>query len=152
MAARIAVQYALTSRAGLPAANTLRRWAQAALLAQYADAELTIRLVDVQEITSLNQHYRQRAQATNVLSFPVPEAIAQQHGVLGDVLICVTVAAQEAGQQQKTLAAHLAHLLVHGVLHLQGYDHQQDQQADIMEAQERRILAALGVADPYTEA
>jgi probable rRNA maturation factor len=118
LAARIAVQYALTSRAGLPAANTLRRWAQAALLAQYADAELTIRLVDV----------------------------------LGDVLICVTVAAQEASQQHKTLAAHLAHLLVHGVLHLQGYDHQQDQQADIMEAQERRILATLGVADPYTEA
>ena len=145
----IAVQYALASRRGIPAANSFRRWAGVALAHPYSAAAVTIRLVETTEIQDLNRRYRQRDQPTNVLSFPLPEHLQLQHGVLGDVLICPHIAAAEAQQQHKRLPDHLAHLTVHGVLHLQGHDHIVADEAETMETAERRILAALGIADPY---
>jgi len=147
--AQIAVQYALASRRGLPAANRFRVWANAALPSRQATSSLTIRLVETAEIHALNQRFRQQDKPTNVLSFPLPAALQQQHDVLGDVLICPAVAAAEAQAQHKTLADHLAHLTVHGVLHLLGFDHIQADQARRMEAAECRILATCGIADPY---
>lgn len=145
----IAVQYALASRRGIPAATGFRRWAEAALAELHSAASLTIRLVETAEIHDLNRRYRQRDQPTNVLSFPLPEHLQLQHGVLGDVLICPHIAAAEAQQQHKRLPDHLAHLTVHGVLHLQGHDHVDADEAETMESAERRILATLGIADPY---
>lgn len=145
----IAVQFALASRRGLPSANAFRRWVATALGSDHAHAALTIRLVDAAEIHQLNQRFRQRDKPTNVLSFPLPAPLQQQHDLLGDVLICAEVAAAEAQQQHKRLYDHLAHLTVHGVLHLLGHDHIDGNEAEAMEAEERRILAALGIADPY---
>ncbi len=145
----IAVQYALPSRQGLPAARTVRSWATAAL-ENTEPTELSIRFVASDEITSLNRQYRDRTGPTNVLSFPAPTLpVAVVPAPLGDVLISPEVARQEASQQSKTLRAHLAHLVVHGVLHLQGYDHIQPDQAERMESRERQVLAGLGFADPY---
>ena len=98
---------------------------------------------------ALNRDYRHKDYATNVLSFPVelPEGVAVDW--LGDLVLCAPVVAQEAISQGKTLRAHYAHLVVHGVLHLLGFDHQNERDAERMEAEERRILALLGIADPY---
>ena len=144
----IAVSYGLP-RAGLPAAQTLRRMAEAALQARGREAALSIRVVDESEGRTLNRDYRHKDYATNVLSFPVelPEGVAVDW--LGDLVLCAPVVAQEAISQGKTLRAHYAHLVVHGVLHLLGFDHQNERDAERMEAEERRILALLGIADPY---
>ncbi len=149
MSRQIVVQYALAERAGVPAANTIRRWAEAALAPANKAATLTIRLVDVAEIQALNRRFRQQDKPTNVLAFPAPETLRQQHGLLGDVLVCVAVAASEAQRQHKRLADHLTHLVIHGVLHLQGHEHDDPVQAEQMESEERRILTRLGIADPY---
>lgn len=144
----IAVSYGLP-RAGLPAAQTLRRMAEAALQACGRVSALSIRLVNETEGRALNRDYRHKDYATNVLSFPVelPEGVAVDW--LGDLVLCAPVVAQEAISQGKTLRAHYAHLVVHGVLHLLGFDHQNERDAERMEAEERRILALLGIADPY---
>lgn len=148
---QIAVQYALNSRRGLPAARNIRTWSEATLNhCNTANAELTIRLVNETDITGLNQQYRNKTGSTNVLSFPVPAlGIPADPLPLGDVLICPAVALRESQQQHKTLRAHIAHLVVHGVLHLLGHDHQQPEQAEAMEALERQVLSGLGFADPY---
>lgn len=144
----IAISYGLP-RAGLPAAQTLRRIAEAALQAREYEAALSIRVVDASEGRALNRDYRHKDYATNVLSFPVelPEGVAVDW--LGDLVLCAPVVAQEASEQGKTLRAHYAHLVVHGVLHLLGFDHENERDAERMEAEERRILARLGIADPY---
>lgn len=122
----------------------LRRWAQAALL---ADAELTLRFVGDEEGRELNRGYRGKDYATNVLTF----AYAQDESepVSGDIVLCCPVVEREAGEQGVALEAHYAHLIVHGVLHAQGYDHEDDDEAQEMEGLETEILAGLGYADPY---
>ncbi len=120
------------------------RWARAALV---GGGEITIRLVDEDEGQALNREYRGKDYATNVLSFPYDS----EPRVVGDLVICPSVVAREAAAQNKALAAHYAHLTVHGMLHLQGWDHENDADAQAMEDEERTILAALGFSDPYAE-
>ena len=146
----VGVSYGLP-RKGLPAAASFRKWAAAAAKGRIRKADLAIRLVDEKEGRSLNRHYRGKDYATNVLSFPadLPEGVSLP--LLGDLVICAPVVAREAAEQGKPLAAHYAHLTVHGVLHLLGLDHEDEREAEAMEAIERGLLADLGFADPYSE-
>ena len=148
----IAVGYA-TARKGVPAAASFRRWAAAALAGRIRDADLAIRIVGEDEGRALNRHYRGKDYATNVLSFPaeLPEGLPEgvRLPLLGDLVICAPVVAREATDQGKSLNAHYAHLTVHGVLHLLGWDHENTPEAEAMEQLEREILAELGVDDPY---
>jgi len=144
----IAVQYAAPRR-GVPAAASLRRWADAALAGRPGD--VTLRVVGRAEGRTLNKRYRGRDYATNVLSFPVEALPDGSRPVRGDLVLCAPVIAREAREQGKPAAAHWAHMVVHGCLHLGGYDHQQDAEASAMEGEERRILAKLGYPDPYQE-
>lgn len=152
----VSVGYALP-RAGLPASVSFRKWVAAALSGRIREADLAVRLVDAKEGRALNRHYRGRDYATNVLSFPadVAEGVKLPKGVrmplLGDLVLCAPVIAREAREQKKPLAAHYAHLTVHGTLHLLGWDHANDREADCMEQLEREILAGLGIADPYRD-
>jgi probable rRNA maturation factor len=127
---------------GLPVRATLRRWARAALR---CDAHVTLRFVGASESRALNRTYRGRDYATNVLTF-VYDA---QAPLAGDIVVCLPVVRREAQAQRKTLRAHLAHLVVHGMLHLQGHDHERDADAAAMEARETEILRGLRYADPY---
>lgn len=129
--------------AGIPAAASLRLWAQSALRKKGA---LTIRVVDEEESEALNGRYRHKQKPTNVLSFGYDE-----RGVLGDLVICAPVVEREAKEQGKTVRAHWAHMVVHGCLHLQGYDHEKEAEATAMEALEIRILGKLGFSNPYRE-
>jgi probable rRNA maturation factor len=145
------VQYALDT-AGLPTEQEFHAWALAALKRCDEPVELVIRVVDEAESRELNRRYRGKDNATNVLSFPfeAPPGIQSCH--LGDVVICAPVVKREALLQRKQAPDHWAHLVVHGVLHLCGYDHHSEQQAEEMEALERRILQDMGIADPYAMA
>jgi len=127
----------------LPAAEHL---ALQAAEAATAEGGLTVLLTDDATVADLNERFRGKSGPTNVLSFPAP---ANPEGHLGDIALAYGVCAREAAQQGKTLAHHLQHLVAHGVLHLVGYDHQTETEAEEMEALERLILAGLGVADPY---
>jgi probable rRNA maturation factor len=140
----LSVQYA-TSQDDLPARALLRRWARAALT---RNAVVTLRFVDEGEGRALNRFYRRRDQPTNVLAF-VYHDVHGAHGVDGDLVLCAPVMRREAAERGKSLAAHCAHLVVHGLLHLQGYDHERAVEAARMEAREAAILAGLGFADPY---
>lgn len=139
----LSVQYAC-DRAGLPLRADFVRWARAALV---GGGEVTIRLVDAEEGQALNAEYRGKDYPTNVLSFPYET----EPVVMGDLLLCPSVVAREAVEQNKPLDAHYAHLTVHGMLHLQGWDHEHDDDAQAMEDEERTILAALGYPDPYRD-
>jgi probable rRNA maturation factor len=130
----------------LPRAD-IRRWAQAAL---FAPAELTIRFVDAEEGRELNRQYRGKDAATNVLTFAYTED-EQAEVTQADIILCTDVLQREAAEQGIALPAHAAHLVVHGVLHAQGYDHEEDEEAAEMEGLETEILAGLGIADPYRE-
>lgn len=137
-------------RKGLPAAASVRRWVEAALAGQRRAIELSVRYVGSDEGRALNRDYRGRDHATNVLSFPVQLPPGVRSPLLGDLAICAPVVALEALEQDKPLAQHHAHLVVHGVLHLLGMDHEVDKaKARAMEDRERRILAGLGIPDPY---
>ena len=144
----VAVSYGLP-RAGLPASSTFRRWVAAALEGRILRADLAIRLVDEREGQCLNRHYRGKPHATNVLSFPAELPKGVKLPLLGDIVLCAPVIESEAREQRKPLAAHYAHLTVHGVLHLLGFDHNVARDADAMEKIEREILAGLGLPDPY---
>ncbi len=139
----------------VPEPPRLGAWAEAALAAvERPGATITVRIVDVEEGRGLNRDFRGRDYATNVLSFPFPElppeAMAELGGLyIGDLAICAEVVTREATEQGKSLDAHWAHLIVHGVLHLAGYDHQDDDEAERMETRECAILADLGFPDPY---
>ena len=137
----LSVQYAVASTT-LPSAATLRRWARAAV---DRDASVTLRFVGRREGQKLNTLYRGKEYATNVLAFVYDKA----EPVSGDVVLCVPVLRQEARAQNKPVSHHCAHLVVHGMLHLQGYDHTTERTARAMEARETAILAELGVPDPY---
>lgn len=137
----LSVQYA-SNLENLPSKPLLHKWASAALR---VDTEVTIRIVDTQEGQELNSMYRGKDYATNVLTFPLTE---EPH-LMGDIIICAPVVEAEAEAQNKPLEAHYAHLTVHGILHLHGYDHETIEQAELMEGLEISILAKLGYANPY---
>jgi probable rRNA maturation factor len=153
-----------SSRRGVPHSRNLNRWAQAATVKQLprVDKELalTIRVVGAAESRRLNRTWRNKDKPTNVLSFPAaplspgnkgepPRFPAKEFSELGDLAICAPVVAREAREQGKSLQAHWAHMVVHGVLHLLGYDHETDRDAEVMEARETKILAQFGYHDPY---
>jgi len=138
----LSVQYAC-NRADLPLRADFVRWARAALV---GGGQITIRLVDDEEGQALNNEFRGKDYPTNVLSFPYDNDPV----VVGDLVICPSVVAREANEQNKPLDAHYAHMTVHGMLHLQGWDHENDIDAQAMEDEERTILAALGYPDPYS--
>jgi probable rRNA maturation factor len=129
---------------GLPARSTLLRWVEAAF---ESDAELTVRFVGAAEARRLNRDFRGKDYATNVLTFDYQHAPL----VVADIVLCVPVVRREAREQRKGFREHLAHLVVHGVLHAQGHDHDRAHDAKRMEAREVRILAGLGIDDPYRE-
>ena len=137
----LSVQYAC-NREGLPLRADFVRWARAALV---GGGEITIRLVDADEGQELNHEYRGKDYATNVLSFPYTPA----PDLAGDLVLCVSVVKREAIEQGKAVDAHFAHLVVHGMLHLQGFDHETENDAVVMESKERDIMATLGYPDPY---
>lgn len=145
----LSVQYAC-NREGVPCRADFRRWLRAA---EPGAARITVRLVDEAEGRELNRDYRGKDYATNVLTFaydegedmPLPEGLP----LMGDLVLCRQVVEREAAEQGKALDAHYAHLSVHGMLHLQGFDHEVDAEAEQMEAREREILATLGYPDPY---
>lgn len=131
--------------------DLLTSWAETTIAALRPAGEITIRLVEPQEIASLNHQYRQKNTATNVLAFPIelPTIVQMDCPFLGDVVVCPQVLAQEAAATD--LQAHWAHIIIHGVLHLLGYDHIQPDDADRMEAQEILLLAKFGYKNPYSE-
>jgi len=133
----------------LPTNESLIQWAELALDNEHKDAEITLRVVDEKEGLELNKEWRNKDYATNVLSFPVGEPIEQVPNILGDIVVCAPIVELEAKQQGKSCEAHWAHLIIHGILHLQGYDHQSDDEADIMENKEINILKRIGYANPY---
>jgi len=135
------VQYATRAR-GLPSRARLRRWARAAL---ERDARVTVRIVGAHEARSLNRDYRGKDRATNVLTF----VMRSRPRLEGDIALCAPVIRREARAGGKSAAAHYAHLLVHGVLHLQGYDHETEREARLMERRESRVVESLGFPDPY---
>jgi probable rRNA maturation factor len=130
---------------GLPARSTLLRWVEAAI---ESDGELTVRFVDAAEARRLNREFRGKDYATNVLTFDYQHAPV----VVADIVLCVPVVRREAREQRKGFREHLAHLVVHGVLHAQGHEHDRAADAKRMEAREVRILAGLGIDDPYPDA
>lgn len=138
-------------RAGVPAPASFRRWVEAALRGakRRKAAELSIRIVGADEGLALNRDYRGKDYATNVLSFPVELPPGVSAALIGDLALCAPVVLREAREQHKTPRDHWAHLTVHGVLHLLGHDHIDEAEAIAMEALETRILAGLGIADPY---
>jgi probable rRNA maturation factor len=141
----LTVQYAVAPR-GLPARALLRRWVRAALLPAIRRATITLRFVGAAEGRALNRRYRSRRDATNVLSFVYDD----ERGTCGgDIVLCAPVLRREAAAHGKPVTAHCAHLVVHGVLHLQGVDHEDPADAARMEARETDILAHLGFPDPY---
>ena len=138
----LAVQYA-SDAADMPTRAQFRRWAQRAVL---RDVQVALRIVDEAEGRELNRDYRSKDYATNVLTFTYDEI---SEPLYGDIVICAPVVAREAREQHKELQAHYAHLMVHAMLHLQGYEHEDEQEAAEMEKIETAILAELGYADPY---
>ena len=149
-APQLSVSYAVP-RAGVPSPASFRQWVAAALRGakRRKPAEVAIRIVGAEEGQALNRDYRGKDYATNVLSFPAELPPGVDLPLIGDLAICAPVVAREAAEQGKKPRDHWAHLTVHGTLHLLGYDHIEDAQAVTMEALETRILAGLGIADPY---
>ncbi|MCB5186723.1 rRNA maturation RNase YbeY [Methylobacillus caricis] len=137
----LSIQYACEA-GGMPSETQFRKWARNTLR---VDTEATLRIVDEEEGRILNRDYRGKDYATNVLTFPLVE----EPWLIGDIILCAPIVAKEAREQGKTLEAHYAHLTVHGILHLHGYDHEEEAQAELMEWLESGILTRLGYADPY---
>ena len=139
----LSVQYAVRAR-GLPSPGQFRRWTRAAL---ERNAHVTVRIVGNKEARALNRNFRGRNYPTNVLTFVMRE----EPSLEGDLALCAPVIAREARAQRKSAAAHYAHLVVHGMLHLQGYDHENESEARAMERRETRIVTRLGFPDPYQD-
>ena len=137
--------------AEVPDVGAFERWARATVAAvdDRPRAELSVRIVDLDEGRALNARWRDRDRPTNVLSFPADLPAELGIPLLGDLVICAPVVVREAAEQGKAEADHWAHLVVHGVLHLLGHDHEIEAEAEAMEALERRVLAGLGIGDPY---
>ena len=147
----ILVDYQVACRnGGWPARGDVQSWVEAALEGERDTAEVVVRVVDADEAETLNRSFRGRDYATNVLSFPfeAPPGF-EDEPELGDLVICAAVVARESAEQGKSLDAHWAHMVIHGTLHLLGYDHMNEDDARIMEDREREILARFGIGDPY---
>lgn len=138
-----------SSASDLPSIEQLELWASRALQGHREQAELSVRIVDEDESQELNAQYRHQDKPTNVLSFPADLPPELELPLLGDLVICAPVVSREAAEQHKTLTAHWAHMMVHGTLHLLGYDHIDDDEAETMEQLETRILLDLGFPAPY---
>ena len=147
------LQIATAENVSLPELNLLEKWIQTALFAGSEtardEAELTVRIVDKAESQQLNYQYRGKDKPTNVLSFPFQNPPGISLPLLGDLVICRQVVENEAVEQNKTLTEHWAHMLIHGTLHLLGYDHIDSQEAFVMESLETKLLVELGFSDPY---
>jgi probable rRNA maturation factor len=151
----IVIQLA-ADNAFVPKRSLLRKWAKEALTNQTASkkvesAEVTIRIVNIPEMSALNLSYRHKEGPTNVLSFPfsTPEEVDMEIPILGDIAICAEVVNQEAQEQGKSREAHWAHMVVHGIFHLLGYDHENDRDAALMESLEIEVMQTLGFLNPY---
>ncbi len=147
------VQLAVEKENNLPSEDQLNTWANAALVTrtEHEEPELTIRIVDEAESQELNFEYRGKDKPTNVLSFPFEAPAHVPIPLLGDLVVCKQVVEREAIEQGKTLTAHWAHMIVHGCLHLLGYDHIEDEEAEEMEGIERVVMADLGFDNPYKD-
>ena len=145
----IDLQIACEQETGLPTAQQIEQWATAAVQPQSDEVEITVRIVDEAESHELNLNYRGKDRPTNVLSFPFECPDEVELPLLGDLVICRQVVEREAQEQDKPLMAHWAHMVVHGSLHLLGYDHIEDDEAEEMESLETQIMTGLGFADPY---
>lgn len=148
MSVELDIQYAVADQQSVPDPQQLTIWAEKAVQ-NSADVQISLRIVDEAESQMLNAEYRGKDRPTNVLSFPmeVPEEVGEN--LLGDLVICDAVVKREAVEQHKTAEAHWAHMVIHGVLHLQGYDHITDDQAEEMETLEIKYLEELGFDNPY---
>ena len=145
----IDLQIACEQESGLPTAEQIEQWATAAVQPQSDEVEMTVRIVDEAESHELNLNYRGKDHPTNVLSFPFECPDEVELPLLGDLVICRQVVEREAQEQDKPVMAHWAHMVVHGSLHLLGYDHIEDDEAEEMESLETQIMTGLGFADPY---
>ncbi|KND82517.1 rRNA maturation RNase YbeY [Aggregatibacter actinomycetemcomitans] len=145
----IDLQIASADENGLPTAEQIEQWATAAVQPQSDEVEMTVRIVDEMESHALNLNYRGKDRPTNVLSFPFECPDEVELPLLGDLVICRQVVEREAQEQEKPLMAHWAHMVVHGSLHLLGYDHIEDDEAEEMESLETQIMIGLGFVDPY---
>ena len=151
MSVMLDLQLACENEQGLPSESDFQRWLDGTVLGFQQEAEVTIRLVDEAESHELNLTYRGMDKPTNVLSFPFEAPPGIELPLLGDLVICRQVVEREATEQGKPLEAHWAHMVVHGSLHLLGYDHIEDDEAEEMEQLERDIMNELGYADPYAD-
>lgn len=149
------LQLACANEAGLPSEAQLTTWLTTALSVlpntQASEWEITVRIVDTEESQALNRDYRGQDKPTNVLSFPFEAPPGIELPLLGDLVVCRQVVEQEASAQQKPLMDHWAHMVVHGCLHLLGFDHIKDDEAQVMEAKEVVLLAQLGINNPYQD-
>lgn len=149
------LQLACANEAGLPSEAQLTTWLTTALSVipntQTTEWEITVRIVDTEESQTLNRDYRGQDKPTNVLSFPFEAPPGIELPLLGDLVVCRQVVEQEASAQQKPLMDHWAHMIIHGCLHLLGFDHIKDDEAQIMEAKEVVLLAQLGINNPYQD-
>ena len=152
MIAELDVQVAVNQQQ-LPSDQHIQKWVDTALKAYDKSFSMCVRIVDTEESQALNSQYRGKDYPTNVLSFTfdMPECVEQDTLELGDLVVCADVVAKEAQEQNKQLFDHWAHMIVHGTLHLLGFDHINDDEAEEMEQLERDILAQLNIADPYLE-
>ncbi|WP_027854611.1 rRNA maturation RNase YbeY [Marinobacterium litorale] len=148
----IDLQIDVDNSAALPQPEQFERWVQTALDGRIDRGEICIRIVTPEESQTLNREYRGKDRPTNVLSFPFEAPPGVPVDLIGDLAICADVVEQEAQEQNKTVTDHWAHMVIHGTLHLLGFDHIKDDEAEVMEALEIELLAQLGIADPYESA
>ena len=148
MKIKVNIQRAIKT-SGLPSNQRIRQWVRTALADHVDHAELTVRLIGEKEAAQLNWKWRRKKGPTNVLSFPAGDRQGHVPGLLGDIVLCAPVIAREATQQEKSLWAHWAHMIIHGALHLMGYDHKKTLETRKMEGLEIKLLATMGIADPY---
>ncbi|XNH04329.1 rRNA maturation RNase YbeY [Vibrio cyclitrophicus] len=149
MSIELDLQLAVENEQGLPTEQDIQLWLNKTIPQFQENAELTVRIVDTQESHQLNHEYRGKDKPTNVLSFPFEAPPGIELNLLGDLIICRQVVEKEAEEQNKPLLAHWAHMVVHGSLHLLGYDHIEDDEAEEMESLETEIMQTMGFEDPY---
>ncbi|WP_114786559.1 rRNA maturation RNase YbeY [Vibrio tetraodonis] len=149
MSIELDLQIAVKEETGLPSFEDILLWLTSAVDKFQSQAEVTVRIVDDSESHQLNLEYRGKDKPTNVLSFPFEAPMGIEMDLLGDLVICKQVVEQEAKEQSKPLMAHWAHMVVHGSLHLLGYDHIEDEEAEEMESLETEIMQSMGFDDPY---
>jgi probable rRNA maturation factor len=149
MTIELDLQLAVESEDGLPSLEDIQLWLSSVVTKFQPQAEVTVRIVDEQESHQLNHDYRGKDKPTNVLSFPFEAPPGMEIDLLGDLIICRQVVEREAIEQNKPLMAHWAHMVVHGSLHLLGYDHIEDDEAEEMESLETEIMQGMGFEDPY---